>query len=148
MKGYIPGFENSYISNIAELTGTRESGRVKCQYDFRASDIICEKGFEDTILHSNYPIDIHSNKKNESILSINSNYNFPLRSLQVKGFSNLYAIGKCLGADFASHASLRIQKTCMSTGEAVAKAVKIQVECHKNIENLYLNQKTSKKANK
>lgn len=123
MKKYIAGFENSYITNIAELTGTREDGRVDCEYLFTSDDIINPKTFSDKVLHSNYPIDIHSNDKNTSVLSGNFEYEFPLRSLKVKGFKNLFAIGKCAGADFDAHASLRIQKTCMSMGEAVGKAV-------------------------
>ena len=128
MKKYISGFESSYISNIANLTGTRESGRVECEYEFKAEDIVNQKTFNDKVLHSNYPIDIHSNEKNSSVLSGNFNYEFPLRSLKVKGFKNLYSIGKCLGADFESHASLRIQKTCMSTGEAVARAIREEID--------------------
>ena len=37
---------------------------------------------------------------------------------------NLYAIGKLVGADFSAHSALRVQKSCMSMGEAVAKHIK------------------------
>lgn len=122
-KKYLKGFENSYISCISPLVGKREERRVECEYTFTTDDIMREKPFSDAVLWSNYPIDIHSNKKDGSRLDKIPNYSFPLRALKVKGISNLYAIGKCCGADFNTHASLRIQKSCMSMGEAVSREI-------------------------
>ena len=36
---------------------------------------------------------------------------------------NLFVIGKILGAEFSAHSALRVQKSCMSMGEAVAKYI-------------------------
>ena len=38
-------------------------------------------------------------------------------------FDNLFVIGKILGAEFEAHSALRVQKSCMSMGEAVAKHI-------------------------
>ena len=38
-------------------------------------------------------------------------------------YDNLYVIGKILGADFVAHSALRVQKSCMSMGEAVGKYI-------------------------
>ena len=38
-------------------------------------------------------------------------------------YDNLFVIGKILGADFVAHSALRVQKSCMSMGEAVAKYI-------------------------
>ena len=123
-KLYLPGFEGSYISNIASKTGYREINRVKCKYDYTIEDIITQKSFDNPALCSNYPVDIHSNKKNASVLYKVCSYEFPLQSLQSKDFENLYAIGKIAGCDFKSHAALRVQSSCMSMGEAVAKDIR------------------------
>ena len=48
-------------------------------------------------------------------------------------YDNLYVIGKILGADFASHSALRVQKSCMSMGEGVAKHITKAIR--KNHEN-------------
>ena len=53
VKTRIPGFENSYITNIAPKTGRREISRVKCLYDYTIEDIINEKDFEHPALKSN-----------------------------------------------------------------------------------------------
>ena len=65
----------------------------------------------------------HSNKKDGSILQKTSSYELPLESLMSVNYDNLYAIGKILGADFYAHSALRVQKSCMSMGEAVAKYI-------------------------
>ena len=72
---------------------------------------------------ANYSIDIHSDKKNGSILQKTSNYMLPIESLISANYENLFAIGKILGADFEAHSALRVQKSCMSMGEAVAKHI-------------------------
>ena len=47
-------------------------------------------------------------------------YQLPIESLMAADFDNLYVIGKILGAEFSAHSALRVQKSCMSMGEAVA----------------------------
>ena len=123
VKRYIPGFKNSYISSIAPKTGHRENCRVKCRYNYTLDDIINQKEFNEPALYSNYPIDIHSNKKDKSVLYKVCSYSLPVDSLRSFDFDNLYAIGKIAGCDFKSHAALRIQSACMSMGEAVAKDI-------------------------
>lgn len=122
-KKTFPGFSNSFISNIAEMVGTREFRRAKCEYDFTVDDILNPKNFENTVLYSDYPIDIHSNEKNNSTLKHVVTYQFPLESLMVKGCTGLFVIGRCLGADFKAQASLRVQKSCMSMGEGVSRYI-------------------------
>lgn len=123
VKNYIPGFENSYISNIAPKTGKRETKRVKCKYDFTIDDLLTQKRFDNPALISDYPVDIHSNKKNDSILRKVYSYMLPIESLKSKDYENLYVIGKIAGTDFQSQAALRVQSSCMSMGEAVAKDI-------------------------
>lgn len=125
-KKYLKGFENAYISNIADMVGVREFRRVKCEYDFTIDDIYEPKDFANAVLYSDYPIDIHSNEKDGSTLKKIQTYSFPLESLIVKGFNNLFVVGKCLGADFKAQASLRVQNSCMSMGEGVARHIASQ----------------------
>lgn len=129
VKKYLSGFKNSYISNIATKTGHRELARVKCEYDYVVDDIINEKEFENPCLKSNYPIDIHSNKKNSSVLYEVRSYSFPMESLRSVDYKNLYAIGKIAGCDFKSHGALRVQASCMSMGEGAARDIARRVKC-------------------
>ncbi len=120
---YIDGFEKSFISSIANKVGHRETRRVKCKHTFSIEDIRAKKQFDNIALYSNYPLDVHSNKKNESILEDIGTYCLPLESLMSFDYDNLYAVGKILGADFITQAGLRVQKSCMSMGEAVARDI-------------------------
>jgi hypothetical protein len=67
-KKYFPGFQNAIITNIATQTGIREQNRVKTKCVFTKDDLINSKSFKNTVLKANYSIDIHSDKKNGSIL--------------------------------------------------------------------------------
>ena len=123
VKNYIPGFENSYISNIAPKIGKRETKRVKCKYDYTINDLLEQKQFDNPALVSDYPVDIHSDKKDGSTLHKVCSYMLPIESLKSKDYENLYIIGKIAGTDFKSQAALRVQSSCMSMGEAVAKDI-------------------------
>jgi len=118
---YLEGFEKAEITNIADLTGYRESGRVKCLYDYSVEDMLNEKKFENPAVFSDYPIDIHSNQKDDSTLKHVAPYMLPVESLISKNYTNLYIVGRCLGADFKSQAALRVQPNCMAMGEAAVK---------------------------
>ena len=121
-KKYLIGFENAYISSIANSIGVRVSNRVKGKYVYTYEDLILGKKFNNPVLISNYPIDIHSNKKDSSKLEkVNVEYQLPLESLIVDGFENLFVIGRCISADFKAQAALRIIPSCFSMGEGLAK---------------------------
>ena len=121
-KKYLPGFENAHISSIANSLGVRVSNRVKGKYIYTYEDLISGKKFENPVLISNYPVDIHSNKKNLSTLEkVNIEYQLPVESLMVDGFNNLFVIGRCISADFKAQAALRIIPSCFSMGEGLAK---------------------------
>lgn len=121
---YLLGFENAYISSIANSLGVRVSRRIKGKYIYTIDDLRSGKSFDNACLESDYPVDIHSNKKNSSVLEKQiNNYQLPLESLMSDDFDNLYVIGRCLSADFESQAALRIIPSCFSMGEAIAKFI-------------------------
>ncbi len=121
-KKYLPGFEDAYISSIADSIGVRVSNRVKCRYVYTKQDLISGKRFENPVVISNYPIDIHSSAKNKSKLDkVYQEYQLPLESLIVN--DNLFVIGRCISADFEAQAALRIIPSCFSMGEGLAKYI-------------------------
>ena len=64
---YLKGFENAEIYKIADELGVRESRRVKGKYILTKEDIYQAKEFKNTVAYSNYPIDVHSIKKDDSV---------------------------------------------------------------------------------
>lgn len=123
-KIYFPGFQKAYISNIADALGVRVSRRIKGKYVYTENDLKSGKKFDNPVLIGNYPIDIHSNKKGESVLEqLNQDYQLPAESLISADYDNLFVAGRCLSADFKAQAALRIQPSCFSMGEGVAKHI-------------------------
>lgn len=123
-KIYFPGFKNAYISNIADVLGVRVSRRIKGKYTYTTEDLKSGKKFETPVLRGNYPIDIHSNKKVESILEHTmQDYELPIESLMSDDINNLFVAGRCLSAEFEAQGALRIQPSCFSMGEGVAKHI-------------------------
>lgn len=122
-KKYLKGFENSYISNIANSLGVRVSSRVKGKYIYTQEDLKSGKKFEHPVVISNYPIDIHSDKKDSSKLEkVYQEYQLPIESLIVK--DNLFVVGRCISTDFEAQGALRIIPSCFSMGEGLAKYLK------------------------
>ena len=121
-KKYLPGFKDAQISSIANTLGVRVSNRVQGKYVYTYEDLVSGKKFEKPVLVSNYPVDIHSDKKDSSTLEkVNVEYQLPLESLMVEGFEDLFVIGRCISADFRAQAALRIIPSCFSMGEGLAK---------------------------
>lgn len=124
MKKYFPGFEGSFISNIADMLGIRESRRVKGKKVYTKEDILSAKKYENPVLHADYPIDIHSYKKDSSsLVHTNVDYELPIECLMSEKYDNLYIAGRIVSADFSAQAALRIQSSCFSMGEAAAKNI-------------------------
>lgn len=119
-KKYLPGFQNAHVSSIANALGVRVSTRIKGKYVYTAEDLRTGKTFNHPVVISNYPIDIHSDKKDSSVLEkVFQQYQLPVESLIVK--DNLFVIGRSISAEFEAQAALRIIPSCFSMGEGLAR---------------------------
>lgn len=126
-KKYFPGFENAYISNIADFLGVRVSNRLKGKYVYTIEDLKSGKKFEHPALISNYPVDVHNKSKNTSTLEKTGEYQLPIESLMSYDYDNLFVVGRGISADYMAQGALRVQASCFSMGEAVAKYIKNQL---------------------
>jgi hypothetical protein len=123
-KKYMVGFENSYISNIADTLGVRVSNRIKGKYVYTIDDLKSGRKFENPVLISDYPVDVHSSSKNSSTLEMTADYQLPIESLMSADYDNLFVVGRGLSADYLAQGALRVQASCFSMGEGVAKYIK------------------------
>jgi hypothetical protein len=123
-KKYMVGFENAYISNIADSLGVRVSNRIKGKYIYTIEDLKNGKKFANPVLISNYPVDVHSTTKNSSTLQQTNEYQLPIESLMSKDYDNLFVVGRSLSADYLAQGALRVQASCFSMGEGIAKYIK------------------------
>ena len=121
---YLKGFENAYISSIADMLGIRVSRRLKGKYIFTIDNIKSGRTFEHPVLISNYPIDVHSVKNNQSVLeTVNKEYQMPVEAMISADYDDLFTAGRCVSADFYAQAAIRIIPSCMSMAEGLAKYI-------------------------
>ena len=128
-KKHLKGFENAYISNIADDLGIRVSRRIEGKYVYTERDLKEGKKFENPVLSANYPIDVHSSEKDSSTLNKVGYYELPIESLMSADIENLFVVGRCLSADFKAQGALRVQQSCFSMGEGVAKFIHKKLYC-------------------
>lgn len=118
---HLPGFENAYISREASILGARESWRIIGKYYLVEDDYHNQSRFSDAVCRTAWFIDAHGEKVSEK-LPKGGFYEIPYRSLITEKISNLIVTGRCISASFILQASMRIQPTCMSIGEAAGIA--------------------------
>ena len=136
-KKYFPGFENSYITEVAIQVGIRETRRIKGIYELTDEDVILCRKFDDYIAKSNYPVDIHGYNLRNKHIDMNGKdsipyYEIPYRCLVPINIKSLLIAGRCISATFTAQSSLRIQPTVRAIGEAAGIAAAISIS--KNIE--------------
>ncbi len=118
---FLPGFENSYVSTIANNLGVRDSRRIKGKYSLSKDDL--SRVVQNPVAKSDYPFDVHSNSQDKSILSKRAYYEIPLEALQVNEIDNLLVVGRSISSDFLMQSSLRIQPNCFAMGEFAGKYI-------------------------
>ena len=128
----IKGFEGAYLLDSAPSIGLRETRRAVGEYVLREDDVMNNARFDDAIARCGHPIEVHDPKL--GVIYRHSNggdgswYQIPYRAIVVKGIDNLFAVGRCLSAEFYAQASARVTGTAMAMGMAAATASKLAIE--------------------
>ena len=118
---HMPGFENAYLNKEASMLGARESWRIKGKYYMVEDDYHNRSRFPDAVARTAWYIDAHGEHVAD-LLPKGEYYEIPYRSLICNEVPNLIVAGRCISASFILQASMRIQVTCMSIGEAAGVA--------------------------
>ena len=118
---HLPGFEHAFISREAVMLGARESWRIRGKHYLVEEDYHAQSRFPDAVCRTAWFIDAHGEKVSEK-LPEGGFYEIPYGSLVTKEIRNLIVAGRCISASFILQASMRIQPTCMSIGEAAGIA--------------------------
>ena len=139
LKRYVPGFENSYLVESSNVLGVRETRRLVGQYVLRGIDAINCVHFEDNIGCGSYMIDIHDPFGKARAIGGDVKgdcYGIPYRTLVPKTIKNLLASGRCISVDHVTHASSRIQGTCVITGQAAGTAAAVALDSDKPVQTI------------
>lgn len=125
-------FKNCYVASVATQAGIRETRRIKGVHTMTAEEYMSGYRYEDSISRGAHPIDIHATKGSNQVTHFLEQAAYvPYRALIANNYPNLLVAGRCLSADRKAFASMRVQASCMGTGQAagVAAAMCAKVGC-------------------
>ncbi len=137
---YLQGFERMELVATASLLGIRETRRILGDYVLRLDDFRSCASFDDEIGRYSYPVDIHPLDpdpenfdrfmKEFTTLRLpkGESYGIPYRILTPRGLSNVLVAGRCVSADRAVQASIRVMPGCYITGQAAGAAAALMIE--------------------
>ena len=116
-------FKNCYVASVATQAGIRETRRIKGVHTMTAEEYMSGFKYEDSISRGAHPIDIHATKGNkQSIHFLEQAAYVPYRALIAPAYPNLLVAGRPISADRKAFASMRVQASCMGTGQAAGVA--------------------------
>jgi hypothetical protein len=119
-----PGLEKIKIESMSPEVGVRETYRVNGEYLITQQDYVSGKRWDDSVCNAFYPVDMHSKKTGVQPAHLAEGVvaTVPLRALVPKGSANLLVAGRCISSDRMANSGLRVQATCMATGQAAGAA--------------------------
>jgi len=124
-----PEFRDAEIVGSAVNAGVRESRHIKGIETMTIDDVIEGRVPECAVAHCAHPMDIHAAKdSSQSLTSLKTDCYVPYGAMVAEGFPNLIAAGRCISAEREPYASLRVQATVMSIGEAAGLAAALHCE--------------------
>ena len=116
-------FRGCYVAAVAPQAGVRETRRIKGVHTISAEEYVTAHRYEDSVSRGAHPIDIHASKGSSQVtIFLDQPAYVPYRSLIAPAFPNLLVAGRALSADRKAFASLRVQASCMGTGQAAGVA--------------------------
>ena len=123
LREHFPEFKDSYISAVAVQAGVRETRRIIGAHTITTYEYVSAFHYPDSVSRGAHPIDIHvANGASQNVTFLKTPAYVPYRALYSPGFGNLLVAGRCISADKTAFASLRVQASCMGTGQAAGIA--------------------------
>lgn len=114
-----PEFKDSAIVSSAINAGIRETRHLIGKRTATLQSFLDGTTYACPAAHSAHPMDIHDPKSAaQQLIRLENNAFVPCDALVCEQFNNLIVAGRCLSAEAAPYASIRVQATLMSTGEA------------------------------
>ncbi|MBR5230925.1 MAG: FAD-dependent oxidoreductase [Clostridia bacterium] len=118
-----PEFSRCTVVSTAIQMGIRETRRIRGLYTACGEEMLRNTVYPDSVACCAHPMDIHSATDNtQTLMHLPVPGHIPYRAMIPHEFDNLLAAGRCIAADRASYASIRVQATVMALGEAAGIA--------------------------
>ncbi|RYG14934.1 MAG: FAD-dependent oxidoreductase [Burkholderiales bacterium] len=121
-----PGFENSYILEIAPQVGVRETRRILGDYQLTERDVLDCASFDDTIGVNGWMIEEHIAGDVKFVfqdIPASRGFNhMPYRMLLARGLDNLLVAGRCGSMTHMGQSAARVSGACFVMGQAAGTA--------------------------
>ena len=126
LKARVPGFERSYIIDIAPQLGIRETRRVMADYMLTGEDVIQCADFADTLGVNGWPLEMHVAGDVKwvwpDIPRARGFNHLPYRMILPRGLDNLLVAGRCAGMTHEAQSAARVTGACFVMGQAAGTA--------------------------
>jgi hypothetical protein len=119
-----PGFEDSYIVDIAPQIGIRETRRIIGAYQLTEDDVLGCADFDDTIGVNGWPVEAHvaGNVEFRWQRQPRGFNQLPFRIILPPATRNLYVTGRCASMTHGAQSAARVTGPCFVMGEAAGTA--------------------------
>jgi hypothetical protein len=128
----VPGFEQSYIVDIAPQVGIRETRRVRGLYQLTESDVLECASFDDSIGVNGWPLELHTRGDVEfrwpQIPESRGFNQLPYRMTVPQGLDNLWVAGRCASMSHEAQSAARVTGACFVMGQAAGTAAHLMLE--------------------
>ncbi len=130
----VPGFEQSYIVDIAPQVGIRETRRVLGHYELTERDVLDCASFSDTIGVNGWPLELHLAGDVEfrwpKIPESRGFNHLPYRMTVPLGLDNLWVAGRCASMSHEAQSAARVTGACFVMGQAAGTAADLALTAH------------------
>ena len=125
-----PGFEKSYIVEIAPQIGIRETRRVKGEVMVSEDDILECRDFADAIGAQGWPVEAHIAGDVKFVFARKERgFNqLPYRMIVPLGVENLLVAGRCASMTHEGQSSARVTGPCFIMGQAAGTAAALALQ--------------------
>ncbi len=122
----VPGFEKSYIVDIAPQVGIRETRRIRGHYALTESDVLDCASFDDTIGVNGWPLELHLAGDVEfrwpKIPESRGFNQLPYRMVVPLQLDNVWVVGRCASMTHEAQSAARVTGACFVMGQAAGAA--------------------------
>lgn len=140
LKDKVPGFENSYLAEIAEQIGIRETRRIIGEIVLTEHEIMNGAQFDDAISWGAWPVEYHDPSQSQAKKTyLKHDYQIPYSTLIPQGISNLIVAGRSISTTQFANASTRVMAPCLAIGHAAGVASAIAIKHDTDFKNVDIN---------
>lgn len=132
-----PEFRDCYVASSAPQAGIRESRRIQGVHTVTGEEYVSAFRYPDSISRGAHPIDMHQSKGSGQFrVDLEQPAYVPYRALIAPEYPNLLVAGRSISTDRQALASLRVQASCMGTGQAAGAAAAQSIREGKAVQDI------------